>query len=205
MAFDPGKHHRRSVRLPFYDYSQAGMYFGTLCTLDRKSIFGLIEDGQTALNPIGEIARSCWMEMPGHFPGLILDQFVLMPNHLHGILTMEEQTDPISVGARYTSPLHPTLQVPSESDSLPDRFIETRRKQPKCYPLGTIIGTYKSSASRAINRLRNTPGAPVWQRNYYERVIRSDAELHALREYIVNNPLKWDLDPDNFQPSHTYG
>ena len=116
------------------------------------------------LNPYGQQAEQTWMEIPEHFPVVDLDEFIVMPNHIHGIVLIDCER------ARHASPLQ---QAPS---------------------LGTVVGAFKSAASRRINLHRATPGEPVWQRNYHEHVIRNEKSLSEIREYIANNPLKWELD-----------
>lgn len=156
---------RKNPRLKDYDYTRAGAYFVTICTYQKQKIFGQIKSDVVALNAYGELAEQIWQEMPTHFSAIHLDAFILMPNHVHGIVFIDGER------ARHASPLR--QQAPS---------------------LGTVIGAFKSSTTRLINKLRATPGAPVWQRNYYEHVIRSEVSLSEIREYIVNNPLKWSLD-----------
>ncbi|MCL4290566.1 MAG: transposase [Thermoleophilia bacterium] len=115
--------------------------------------------------------RQCWGELPRHVQGVSLDAFALMPNHVHGIVFLADAGD-VGAGhdrAGHDPPLH----------------------------LGTAIGLFKSASAREINRLRGTPGRPVWQRGYFDRVVRSEAELRALREYVAENPLRWALDRDH--------
>ncbi len=174
MSYNPGRYHRRSIRLKSYDYSQTGAYFVTVCTLDRECVFGEIADGQMRLNPLGEIVQACWRSLPQHFSHLELDVIVIMPNHVHGIIVLN------GVGAQHAAPLHrhPHTNVPPGS-------------------LGAIVRSFKSAASKQINELRTPPGTPLWQRNYYEQIVRNADELHSIRQYIVNNPLQWALDREN--------
>lgn len=158
MKYNPEKHHRRSIRLKGYDYSQAGAYFVTICTQNRACLFGEVVGGDLRLNDAGTIARQCWLEIPIHFPNTELDEFVIMPNHVHGIIVLVEP---------------PTRSIP------------------------TIIGSFKSATTKRINEYRSTPGTPVWQRSYYEHVIRDDESLNRIQKYIRNNPVKWTLDREN--------
>jgi len=174
MKYDPKKHHRRSIRLKGYDYSQPGAYFITLVTQDRACLFGEVVDGEMRLNAWGKIARQCWFDIPVHFPHAALDAFVVMPNHIHGVI--------IIVGDRGTACRAPT----------PEQF-----GKPVAGSIPTIIRSYKSAVAKRINEHRGTPGAPVWQRNYFEHIIRNSDELHRIREYITNNPLQWALDREN--------
>ncbi|MEW5700830.1 MAG: transposase [Candidatus Zixiibacteriota bacterium] len=166
--------HRRSVRIAGYDYTRAGAYFVTICTRDRACILGDVVDGTVHLNPLGCAARHEWMVIPTHHPQVVLDVFVVMPNHVHGIIILSH-------------PSGTARRAPTE-----ERFA-----RPVAGSLPTIVRAFKSASTRSINLLRRTPGAAVWQRNYYEHVIRNEDELLRAREYIVNNPLRWSLDRDN--------
>ncbi len=170
---------RKHLRLRGYDYSQAGYYFVTLCTKSREEWFGKIETGTMHLNEFGKIAGDFWFEIPSHFKEVSIDQFSVMPNHLHGILIIEEEM----VGNAYMR----SYQGNAFMQSLQDR---TKMLLPK------IVQQYKASATRKINFLQN--GFHFgWQKSYYDHVIRSEKSLEKIREYIQNNPLKWDLDREN--------
>lgn len=173
MTFNPDIHRRRSIRLRDYDYSHAGAYFVTICTFQREGLFGDVMNGGMHLNEMGQAALECWNDIPGHFPHIELDEFVVMPNHLHGIIV----TDCRGTARRA-------------------RFEETFGR-PVAGSLATIIRSFKSAATKRINTLRDNPGAPVWQRNYYERVIRDDRELDGIRQYIADNPAKWAEDENH--------
>ena len=159
---------RRSIRLPQYDYSEPGAYFVTINSFQRRNIFGRLANGTVHLNKFGTLAAKCWFEIPKHFQNVVVDTFIVMPNHVHAILMIED-----NVRATHASPLqrHGVARGPARSS------------------LGAIVGSYKSAVSRAINELRATRGAGVWQRNYYERVLRDDVELNAAREYVLNNAI----------------
>jgi REP element-mobilizing transposase RayT len=175
IRYNPETHHRRSIRLRGYDYSQAGAYFVTLCQVTKECIFGDIDNGVMWLNEHGEIVVDCWDEIPQHFPGVQLDAFMVMPNHAHGVLVLPGGQDAGLARARHASPLQGTTSP----------------------ILGTVIGAFKSAATRRINLLRGTPGEPVWLRNYFERVIRDEDELNKIREYITYNPSNWAQDKIN--------
>ncbi len=164
-------HHRRSIRLREYDYTQAGAYFVTICTWQRECLFGEVVNGEMRLNPIGGIVEECWKWLGEQYPYVELDVWVIMPNHIHGMVLL---TDGRRGGSR---------TAPTE---------ETRRK-----PLGRLIGAFKTVSTKRLNLSRDTSGLPVWQRNYYERVIRDEAELGRMREYIVANPRLWAEDEEN--------
>ena len=170
MNYDPDKHHRRSIRLRGYDYEQAGAYFTTICIHDRRSMFGEVEHEQMRLNPYGHIVTECWCDLVKHYPNVELDAFVVMPNHVHGIIVL---TDDDNVGAG----LKP---APTGRHGLPE-----------------IVRAFKTFSARRINQMRNTPGVPVWQRNYYEHVIRNEEDLEDIRQYIVGNPAQWPEDVEN--------
>ena len=166
MGYDPEKHHRRSIRLRGWDYTSPGAYFVTLCTHNGQCLF---EDER-----FRQIAEEEWQRTAIIRPYVQLDEFVIMPNHIHGILWIVRDDN---VGARR-------------------RLAPTPRGAPSG-SLGAIVGQYKSAVTRRINRIRKTPGAPVWQRNYYEHIVRKEDELRRIREYIRLNPLKWGLDREN--------
>jgi len=175
------KNHRRSIRLKGYDYTRAGAYFVTICTKDRACLFGDVADGVMRLNQMGHIVRQCWLAIPNHVPHVLLDEFVVMPNHVHGILVIMPTHD---VGATHASPL--------QNDDTP-----TRPRGPQPQSVASIVGSFKSAATKRINHHRGTPGAPVWQRNYYEHIIRDDESLNLIRNYIADNPLRWQIDAEN--------
>ena len=176
MKYDPDKHYRRSIRLPGYDYSQPGAYFITICTQGRICLLGDVADGVMVLNDAGRIVANCWKAVPCHFKWVELDEFVVMPNHLHGIINIVD-------AGRGTACRAPT---PGEQFG-----------RPQADSLTTVIRSFKSAATNSINLARNSQGQRVWQRNYYEHVIRNDSDLNRIRHYISENPAKWSEDPDN--------
>lgn len=150
-------------------------------------MFGDVADGVMRLNQMGHIVRQCWLAIPDHVPPVLLDEFVVMPNHVHGIIVLVS-TD--TVGATHASP--PQHASPLQNDDTP-----TRPRGPQRQSVGSIVGSFKSAATKRINEHRGTPGAPVWQRDYFEHIIRNDESLNRICEYILNNPLQWDLDREN--------
>ena len=171
---------RRSLRLPGYDYKTPGAYFVTIVTHERRSLFGRVADYSVKLSTMGVIAQELWLEIPRHFSRARLDAFVVMPNHVHGLIILTWSPE---VGARHAVP-------PPRAEAF---------GQPRPGSLPTIIRSYKSAVTRRINLLSQTPGKPVWQRNYWEHVIRNEAALSRIREYIAANPYRWPLDPLNPQ------
>jgi REP element-mobilizing transposase RayT len=141
------------------------------------------------LNECGELIEACWNEIPNHFPHVQLDAFVIMPNHVHGILHIMEPHSAATVGARHAVPL---------PGNVPHRHNE-RFGKPVVGSIPTIVRSVKSAASRRINQLRDTPGTRVWQRSYYEHIIRNEASLDRIRQYILDNPARWASDPENPQ------
>ena len=172
---------RRSVRLPAYDYRQPGAYFITVVTRGRACYFGDVVAGAMRLGPEGEIIQRCWLAIPQHTPRVTLDAFVVMPNHVHGILWIQG-IGPHVVGAQHAAPL--------------PRGGATRYGVPPG-SLGAIVRSFKSASTRAVNGLHGTPGAALWQRNYHEHIVRSDEDLATVRRYISDNPLQWALDEEN--------
>jgi putative transposase len=177
---DPDRYHRRSVRLKGYDYAQSGAYFLTVCTEHRDCLFGEIVDGEMRLSAFGRSVNVVWDAIPDHFHGVSLDEFVVMPNHAHGIVLIASAIGDAS-GPQGTACRAPTRESFGK---------------PVAHSLATIVRSFKSATMKLINDARGTRGAHVWQRNYYERVIRDDRELDAIREYIAQNPLNW-MDDEN--------
>lgn len=185
MKYNPDKHHRRSIRLKGYDYSSPGAYFITICTHQRQCLFGDIVDGEMRLNPLGQLVNACWQRLPFHFPNLTLDAFVVMPNHIHGILVL---TDPLRRGEASGR-----QRVTSYENHCPDASpLQPRGTTPGS--VGAMIQNFKSISAQRINRRCQPNTIKVWQRNYYEHIVRDETSLEHLRQYISNNPLSWQKD-----------
>jgi len=188
MRFDPQRHHRHALRLPGYDYSQAGAYFVTLCTHNRECLFGEIANGQMRLNEAGRLVQDCWTWLAQQYPYVELDAWVIMPNHLHGVLVIRECR-----GGSRTAPTEDRHKPLIERGPLPSApTAPTARK-----PLGRLIGAFRTVSTPRINALRGAPVLPVWQRNYYEHIIRDEEGLQRIREYIAHNPARWETDREN--------
>ena len=181
MEYNPEKHHRRSIRIKNYDYSKNGYYFITICSKDRECIFGNLNVGallacaqnMIELSNAGKILDKHWNNIPNQFENVILDEYIIMPNHIHGIIIIDK-----------------------------DRAHDKDRAQASSAPtIGKIMRSFKSkSAMEYLKHIQNNDfnlSRKIWQRNYYEHIIRDDNELEKIREYIVNNPYKWDEDKDN--------
>ena len=191
MTYNPYIHHRHSIRLKDYDYSLTGAYFVTICTWQRECLFGEIVNGEMVLNDMGRIVVDEWEKTATVRKNVILDEFVIMPNHFHGIIFFSEDVGAIPAGR--------PIAIGSNVGCCTERRA-TQRVAPTgsvSGSIGAVMSQIKSIVTKRINALRNNPGCPVWQRNYYERVIRNEDELSRAREYIVNNPMKWELDKEN--------
>lgn len=190
MRYDPEEQHRRSVRLPEYDYSAPGAYFVTICAYSRQCLFGRIEDGIMHLNGVGLIVQSCWSRLATRFCWLTLDEYVIMPNHLHGIIHIEERHG-LGRGEAFAHQNENTDQVLTANASP----LQPRGTQPQSLP--AIVQAFKSSSARRINQRPGQSKLMVWQRNYYEHIIQDEKSLNRIREYIHVNPTQWLHDPDN--------
>jgi REP-associated tyrosine transposase len=175
--YNPEKHHRRSIRLTGYDYKQSGAYFVTIVTRNRLCLFGDISDGEMVLSDTGRIAEVSWVGLSSRFPTMPLDSFVVMPNHIHGIIT---------VGAQFIAP----SSVPHNQAGIAQEGAVNRAPT-----LGEIIRTYKAASTRMIRQTANLEFA--WQRNYYEHVVRNGESLNRIRQYILENPARWAIDREN--------
>ncbi|MDA8431275.1 MAG: hypothetical protein M0T70_18635 [Geobacteraceae bacterium] len=208
MSYNPDIHHRRSIRLREFDYRSNGAYFVTICAFQRECLFGEIMDGEMRLNGLGLAAEACWRAITNHFPNVQLAEFVIMPNHFHAILDITtsvsaEERDATNVGAKQGSSASPgfgdvdNIDGDCNKGEAGEAFASPLRDGTVSGSLGAVIQNFKSVSTRKINKMRNNPGCPVWQRNYYEHVIRNEDDLANIRQYITNNPLKWDLDENN--------
>ncbi|QSV53285.1 MAG: hypothetical protein HEP80_04515 [Dolichospermum sp. UKL201] len=201
MPYNSNIHHRRSIRLKVYDYTQQGAYFVTICTHQRNCLFGEIVDGEIKLNTNGEIARGSWLSIPRYFKNVELDEFVIMPNHLHGIIIIESSE---VAGEALANQDFSQQQNLSSQCFAPTVYtgetIKINGTKPQS--LAAITQNYKSVSTRQINRMNKAKGNVIWQRNYYEHIIHNEEALNNIREYIVNNPINWVKDqenPANFQ------
>ncbi|MFN7412929.1 transposase [Anabaena sp. AL09] len=235
MPYNSNIHHRRSIRLKRYDYTQRGAYFVTICTHQRNCLFGEIVDGEIKLNTNGEIARGSWLSIPRHFKNVELDEFVIMPNHLHGIIIIDSsevvgealanqdfsQLFSEVVGEALANQDFSQLFSEVAGEALANQdFSKQQNLSSQCFAptvytgetvkingtkpqsLAAITQNYKSVSTRQINRMNKAKGNVIWQRNYYEHIIRNEEALNNIREYIVNNSINWVKDqenPANFQ------
>ena len=174
-AYTPELHRRRTIRLRDYNYKQNGAYFVTICVRNKECVLGSIIKGKMILSEIGKIVFDYWFEIPKHFQNVKLDEFCVMPNHIHGILLLN------NVGVQNFEPLRNKFQhiIPKS--------------------IGSIIRTYKTAVTHWS---KQNDYNFFWQRNYYNHIIRNENELNEIREYINNNPLKWELDNENPEKSN---
>lgn len=186
--YNPDKHHRRSIRLQGWNYTTPGAYFITICTYQRACLF---EDSR-----LRDLAENGWQNIPAqpHAKHVFLDEWVVMPNHLHGILILTEletdnATDPGARPRRWEDFFEKQSSGRTASP-LPPRGVEPGS-------VGAIVGNFKSLVARRANNLRRSPGAKVWQRGYYDRIVRNEREFDAIRQYIRDNPRRWAEDRDN--------
>jgi REP element-mobilizing transposase RayT len=163
VKYNPDIHHRRSIRLKNYDYSCAGMYFVTICIENRDCLLGEIIDGQMHMNAAGRIVAETWQWLASQYDYIMLDEWVVMPNHIHGIIVRVPTTEPTE----------------------------------KHKPLGRLIGAFKTVSTKRINILRDSLSMKLWQRNYWEHIVRNEQSLQQIRQYIANNPLTWSDDQLN--------
>ncbi|MCA0456404.1 MAG: transposase [Chloroflexi bacterium] len=151
---------RKSPRLKGHDYTTDGSYFVTICTANRDYLFGDVVEGQMVLSASGHIAAACWLAIPQHYSQVEIDLYVVMPNHVHGMVVLHQ-------------------------DHLPKE---------KRHHLGRVIGTYKAAATREVNRMTNGLTGNLWQERFHDHIIRNEADLTRIRDYIVNNPALWEQD-----------
>ena len=178
MKFNPERHHRRSIRLKGYDYVQSGAYFITICVHNRECLFGDVIEGEMRCNEYGQIVRQEWLKTSEIRPRVRLDEteFGVMPNHIHGIIRITDD----DVGTRRRRA--PTIE---------------QFGKPVCGSIPTIIRAFKSIVTKRINQIHGTPGAPAWQRNYHEHIIRNEESVKRIRQYIADNPRRWTFDREN--------
>jgi REP element-mobilizing transposase RayT len=190
----PDNRHRRSIRLSGYDYGQSNTYFVTIVAGQRQCLFGEIRDGDVRLYVAGQIVREEWLKTARLRPCVRIDEFVVMPNHFHGILAVLKENE--GMARHEVMARHRGMARHEEGMA---RHAPTVREfgRPAAASLASIIGAFKSAVARRINSSKATPGAPVWQRNLYEHVIRDETSLNRIREYIINNPPNWEMDREN--------
>jgi REP element-mobilizing transposase RayT len=187
-TYNPEIHHRRSIRLKGYDYSQEGLYFVTICVHDRECLLGEVKNGEMILNEYGKMVEYTWHDLPNHNPNIQLGAYCTMPNHVHGIIEI------IPVGAdSQSAQIYPDSGKIKREDS-DSANIKKAGLEPAPTNLSEIIRQFKTFSARRINKTRETPGISVWQRNYYEHIIRHQQAYENITNYIETNPTRWDND-----------
>lgn len=179
-------HDRQSIRLQGYDYSRPGFYFITICVQNREHVFGDVINGKMVLNEFGQIAWDEWFNTGFIRDNVFLDAFVVMPNHIHGIIEIFDVDNP-SIGVYRDTPLLRNRNIRNNS------IYKTKFESPS-NNIGAIIRGYKSVVTKQINQITQTPGTKLWQRNYYDHIIRNEESLLQIREYIKHNSRNWESD-----------
>ncbi|MEI6706807.1 MAG: transposase [Methylococcales bacterium] len=199
MKYNPNIHHRRSIRLQNYDYSQAGAYFVTICIQNRECLLGKIDNNVIVLNEYGLIVQDKWLDLVNHIDNIELGEYVIMPNHFHGIIIVGAGSKPA-----HEPEINNMIGADLELGAGEPRAGLEPAPTKKCYGLSEIVRQFKTFSAKRINIIRQTPAVPVWQRNYYEHIIRNDADYMRIAEYVDNNPRLWaedSLNPVNTPPS----
>ncbi len=222
--YNPAIHHRRSIRLPGYDYTRPGAYFVTLCVQDRRCVLGEIRRGAMVFSEWGRIVAQTWTWLRDQYPYVALDVWVVMPNHFHGIIVLTDDvrgmgasvagvgTSVAGVGAFFARVGASVVDVGASVAGVGASVVDVgaRRDAPLRYdapqpdappikrkPLGQLIGAFKTVSTKHINAMQGTPGTRFWQRDYYEHIVRDERDLERIRRYIINNPRRWQEDRDN--------
>lgn len=198
MKYDPSKHHRRSIRLKGYDYSQPGAYFVTICINQGLHTLGEIRNSRMYPSQPGQMVQKLWDELPLHYPGVAVDAFVLMPDHVHGIIIV--QTVPRCLPNNSAGGTTGGLPLPSYRPSPSDRATQPMT-------LGDVVHRFKSlTTAKYRHGVMNLGWTPFpkrfWQRNYYESIIRDEQSWDKIRGYILNNPIGWESEPLHLQKYH---
>ncbi len=188
MTYDPQKHHRKSVRLKEYDYSKPNAYFITICTYNKECILGTITNGEMRLNEYGKIVENEWLKTPAIRTYVLLDKYIIMPNHIHGIIIID---------SRDTVPVSPRATVEVAESRVPHVPPFEQFGRPTSHSIPTIIRSFKAATTKQIREIQKTHRQAIWQPRFYEHIIRNPHELDQTREYIIYNPLKWALDSEN--------
>ena len=194
--YNPEIHHRRSIRIADYDYSTTGVYFVTICIQNRICLFGKTEGGEIQLNEAGYMVHKIWNELPEKYPGVEIDEFIVMQNHIHGIVVLNVGAGPCACPDSNKG--QPKVEGQAKVKGQPRGVAPTRLSLPD------VVHRYKSFTTSeyriGVEQLNWIPfPGKLWHRNYYEHVIRNEKELNQTREYISNNPLQWALDNENPQ------
>lgn len=192
--FDPKKHHRRSIRLKNYDYSSAGAYYVTIVTFRRDILFGEILNGEMKLNQAGKIVQAELLELEKRLAYIQLGAFIIMPNHIHIIIFILTPIGATRLGFSKTNFIESSLQKETTKSNEGSPLLP---RGPKPASLGTIISQFKSRVTKRLWNIKSLKNTPIWQRNYYEHIIRDEKDLQNKTDYIEANPMLWDEDDEN--------
>jgi len=215
MKYNPELHTRQSIRLKNYHYSCSGGYFVTIVARNRECNFGIIDTTEMMVNDAGRMVRSIWNELPEHYPGVDIDAFQIMPNHIHGIIlltnnnhaitpTKSVEAGPCACPDRIKPPYNEQTQdnvgQPRHPNGQPRGVAPTAISKPLSLP--DVVHRFKTLATKLYIdgvKKNNWPPFPgkLWQRNYFEHIIRNEYDLNRIREYIINNPSQWENDIEN--------
>jgi len=213
------KYNRKHMRFIGHDYSRAGLYFVTICTKNRKYFFGNIKNGEMILNKYGDIVHNYWNNIPNHFTNVKLGEFITMPDHFHGIIQLDTPVSPVGAQfiASYTmqnitsnnqiicddrttfnisnildKKLFPKNQnILKQKQDVANQLDAINRTPTRIVKIGVVVRSFKAGCTHAINKMDNNIGVTIWQRNYYDRIIRSENEYERISNYIINNPKNW--------------
>ncbi len=209
MSPSEPNHHRRSIRLKGYDYALPGAYFVTICCANRACLFGEVVDGEMILNPEGQVARREWQRLARRFPLADFFDFVVMPNHVHGIIVIRDVISHTGAEQAQAPGLPQFTPAPGEHNGAPGTGMQEdlnpthrlgsplrldNRPNVAAGSLGAIVRAYKSASAYRIHAQRGASRSAVWQRNYYEHIIRNEADWRRIAAYIQANPLGWTED-----------
>jgi putative transposase len=196
-----GPNNRRSIRLKGYDYTSDGAYFVTICTRDRERVFGAVVNGEMRLNACGREVARCWAWLAEQYPYVYLDAWIVMPDHTHAIVVIKDHhrigtvRDVSSVTNLHVADVTNSSEIcrggsrtALDRAAFPPGYVGSPIITAQRKPLGRVIGAFKTVSTKRVNGIRSTPSVTLWQRNYYERVIRNSISLRALRRYIAGNP-----------------
>ncbi len=185
--YNPEIHQRRSIRLKGYDYSCTNLYFITVCTKNRESLFGYVEHTKMISSDAGIITEQCWQEIPTHYPNTKLHEHIIMPNHMHGIIQITNE----NVGVQDFEPFqHETLQNDLSQNNHLQKINQYQKVIPKS--IGSIVRGFKIGVTKWFRQ--NTEIHNVWQKGFYEHIIRDEQSYFKISKYINNNPLTWQED-----------
>lgn len=175
---------RKNMRLKYYDYSQHGLYYVTICTLGMVCLFGKVVNNKMELNELGKVVENRWNDLPKQYPNSDFDTHIVMPNHFHGIICLQRRGE-VSPPANFNKITGRETKIIMGKETLP-----LHRRKPK---LGQIVAYFKYNTTKLMNKRLKSPGMSIWQRNYHDRIIRNEKDYVTIREYIKLNPERWEV------------